>query len=465
MTTLRDTAEAFLTADARVATFRIAAAGGRLDIAVTPSDDWIAQERGAAHAALSSRILRQWQMVYDRSYRWDKAVRPPNFDAWVSGFTGEAIPISRMQIWLDDALAQMRSVPHARVLEVGCGVGLVAAALAPGGVAYYGIDFSEEAIASLGAWVATQPALSHVRLAQRAAHELDDLAFDGAELAILNSVVQYFPDADYLLRVLKGVEAHIVPDGAIFLGDLRAAALLPMRATCVAAARAKEGATIAEVRTDAVAVLGLAREFAVDPGFFEALAASLPRLGAVRFSLKPEAADHELSGYRYDATLLLDAPRQAAAPTMAAAPPAEIADRLERERPEAVAVLDVPNARLARDVALALAIADAAPDVRLADLSPSADAAAVEPGALAAAAAVRGYEAELRFSPGSSEGRFDALLRRPGVQRRWPDGARPVALATDPLGDELAAKLRRDLQASLNAALGGRNLARIELTP
>ena len=49
-----------------------------------------------------------------------------------------------MQIWLDEALSLMRSVPHARVVEIGCGVGLVAAALAPGGRSYFGLDLSSE---------------------------------------------------------------------------------------------------------------------------------------------------------------------------------------------------------------------------------------------------------------------------------------------------------------------------------
>ena len=465
MATLRETAEAFLQVDARVAAFAVVEAEGRLDISVAAAEAWIERERAAAHAALSSRILRQWQMVYDKSYRWDKAVRPPNFDAWISGFTGEAIPTPRMQAWLDDALARMRGVPHARVLEVGCGVGLVVSALAPGGAAYFGIDFSGEAIASLSAWLATQPALAHVRLAQRAAHELDDLDLADVELAVLNSVVQYFPDADYLMRVLAGLAARIDAGGSIFLGDLRAAALLPMHATCVAAARAKEGATVGEVRADAVAVLGLARELAIDLGFFDPLGTRLPQLGTVRFSLKPAAVDHELSGYRYDAMLRLGGPRDPGAPAVAAGSLPEIVDRLDRERPEAVAVLGLPNARLARDVALARSIGTAAPETLLATLSIDVDSGAIEPDTLAAAVAAAGYEAELRFSPGSPEGRFDALLRRPGARAAWPISAPLAGLTNDPLGDELAGKLRRDLQTSLDAALGGRGVARVALTP
>ncbi len=463
---LRGTAEAFLGRDARVATFAIHEADGSLEIVLTPAPTWVAAERAAAHAALETRILKQWQMVYDRSYRWDREVRPPNFDAWVSGFTGEAISNERMQIWLDDALSLMRSVPHERVIEIGCGVGLVAAALAPGGRTYFGLDLSSEAIASLAAWVATRPELSHVRLAQCAAHDLDglsELVPGGGDLAVMNSVVQYFPDAPYLERVLTAVVTRLALGGAVFLGDLRAAALLPMRATNVAAARAEAGATVAKVRADAVAVLGLARELAIDPAYLVGLGTALPRLGAITFSLKPAAADHELSGYRYDAILRLDVPEEQPAPVVPGGTLADILARLHEERPEAVAFCNLANARLARDAALSRAVADAAPETPLAALDIAADPAAIEPSALAHATAARGYAVELRFTSGSPEGRFDALLRRPGVAARWPAPPHVAMPTNDPLGDDLASRLRRDLQASLDAALGGRGKAKVVL--
>ena len=43
---------------------------------------------------------------------------------------------------------------------------------------------------------------------------------------ILNSVVQYFPSLDYLLRVLHQAVAAAAPGGAIFLGDVRSLPLL-----------------------------------------------------------------------------------------------------------------------------------------------------------------------------------------------------------------------------------------------
>ena len=43
---------------------------------------------------------------------------------------------------------------------------------------------------------------------------------------ILNSVVQYFPSIDYLLRVLEGAVNAVAPGGSIFVGDVRSLPLL-----------------------------------------------------------------------------------------------------------------------------------------------------------------------------------------------------------------------------------------------
>ena len=465
---LRTAAESFLANDARVASFALTEEEGRLLASVAPAVAWLRSERAAAYEAISGRMLRQWQMVYDRSYRRDATVRAPNFDAWISRITDAPIPVERMQVWLGDALAQLRSVPHARVLDVGCGVGLVLADLAQGGTAYDGLDFSEEALASLGAWVATQDTLRHVRLIQGSAHDIDTLDVGGTEsfeVAVLNSVVQYFPDADYLVRVLRAVAGKIATGGAIFLGDLRATALLPMLAACVAAAHAPRGATVGEVREQMRAAQGMARELAIDPSFLGGLGTSLPRLADVRFSLKPATADRELACYRYDAMLLLDAPTGVVAPRVEVATMDDIVGRIDKGA-DAFAIMGLANARLARDVVLARELATAADDMSFATLLAVVDATkpdGFEPDAIAAAAAARGYAAEMRFTPGSPEGRFDVLIRKGDRKAQWPQTAVAAYPTNDPLGAELMGKLRRGLQGSLDKAVGAPGFVRLDL--
>ena len=46
------------------------------------------------------------------------------------------------------------------------------------------------------------------------------------DLVVINSVVQYFPGVDYLLRVLDGATAALAPGGTLFVGDVRSLPLL-----------------------------------------------------------------------------------------------------------------------------------------------------------------------------------------------------------------------------------------------
>ena len=46
------------------------------------------------------------------------------------------------------------------------------------------------------------------------------------DTVIINSVIQYFPDVSYLLRVLEGALHVIKPGGRLFVGDVRSLPLL-----------------------------------------------------------------------------------------------------------------------------------------------------------------------------------------------------------------------------------------------
>src|SRR3982075_2550995 len=109
-----------------------------------------------------------------------------------------------MTEWLLRSTERIASLSPDRVLEIGCGLGLVLQHVAPMARLYRGTDISSTAIAGLRAWAAGQQQLAHVELARREATALSDIAPNFFDTVILNSVVQYFPDIDYLLQVLRG---------------------------------------------------------------------------------------------------------------------------------------------------------------------------------------------------------------------------------------------------------------------
>ena len=87
---------------------------------------------------------------------------------------GEQIPVEEMRIWVEETVGRLRALKPRRVLEVGCGTGLLLSRLAGGCERYIGIDFSREVLKQLGGYVATRADLKHVELREGMAEMIWD---------------------------------------------------------------------------------------------------------------------------------------------------------------------------------------------------------------------------------------------------------------------------------------------------
>ncbi len=115
-----------------------------------------------------------------------------------------AIPQEQMQEWLHGTVDRIRARNPQRILEIGCGVGLLVEHLAPAASVYVGTDLSLRAVRDLRRWMASQPTLAHVLLRHAEATDFTGLQHGAFDTVIVNSVAQYLPDADYLLEVMTG---------------------------------------------------------------------------------------------------------------------------------------------------------------------------------------------------------------------------------------------------------------------
>jgi len=192
-----------------------------------------------------------------------------------------------------------------RVLEVGCGTGLLLTRLAASCAQYVGVDFSATVLDQLSRYLARRPGLEHVSLQQAMAHELSFVADDSGDLGILNSVVQYFPDVDYLLQVLAEAVRVTAPGGHIFIGDVRSLPLLGAYHASVQLYKALDEMSLEELRRRTHQAQRNEKELALDPVLFEELGQRWDKIGRVHKRLKPGAYDNELSRFRYDVLLEL----------------------------------------------------------------------------------------------------------------------------------------------------------------
>jgi amino acid adenylation domain-containing protein/non-ribosomal peptide synthase protein (TIGR01720 family) len=306
-------------------------------------------------AAGQSEQVMQWQTVFDDSY----SHLPPHQDltfniiGWNSSYTGQPIPEEEMREWVDRTVARILSLRPSRVLEIGCGTGLLLFRIAPHCARYCGTDFSEVALRRLQQQLTTPGReLPQVTLMQRQADHFAGMAAAAFDAVVLNSVVQYFPDIDYLLRVLEGAVQVVQPGGFIFVGDVRSLPLLEAFHASVQLHQAPSSLSRAQLRQRVQRYMALEEELVIDPAFFSALQQHLPQISHVAIRLKRGRYHNELTKFRYDAILHVgpeDPPAvehpwldwQEEGLTLAS-----IRQLLVETEPEMLGIMHVPNARL-----------------------------------------------------------------------------------------------------------------------
>ncbi len=429
----------------------------------------VPQPAAAAGAGDGLQYVEQWRELYDQTYAQGA---PPqareddtfNLQGWNSSYTGEPIPAGEMREWLDGTVGRLLALPHRRVLEVGCGTGLLLFRVAPEAERYRGTDFSGVALAQVQAELAGR-GLPQVELAQGLADDWAGVRPGDFELVVLNSVVQYFPGVEYLVKVLEGAVAAVAPGGAVFVGDVRSLPLLEAFHASVQLHRAADSLPAAELARRVGRRVADEEELVVDPELFLALARRLPAVCRVEVLLKRGRHANELTRFRYDVILHVggvekggDESRPYVWESLGGL------ERLLAERPAAVTVSGIPNSRLA-GAAMALELLagremEMAGELR-AEIERRAGAA-VDPEDLWVLADRLGYDADLTGSAaGGADGRFDAVLRRRGAG--VPAGVSPgeaggeelpwSAYANDPLRADQARRLAPELRRFLESEL------------
>lgn len=301
--------------------------------------------------------IAQWRELYDATYRGSSSGSGDfNIVGWQSSYSGQAIPDDEMRIWVDQTVAALRSVGARDVLEIGCGTGLLLSQLAPSCRSYIGLDFSAEVLGQLRDYVRSRPDLEHVQLCHSAADQLSAFADDSADLIILNSVVQYFPDVSYLLDVLKHAFRVVRSGGSVFVGDVRSLPLLEPFHVSVQLHQLPGTTSLAQLRERVAHQVRTENELVVDPKLFFELSQRIPRAGRAQLRLKHGAYDNELSKFRYDVFIRVGTPEtsRAAGECVAADPRGEwrvAVRRLLAESPTSVITV-----RGLRDVRAAAAL-------------------------------------------------------------------------------------------------------------
>lgn len=462
-----------------------------------PDYDGAAQAEPAEQEGEDEHVeyIARWQQLYDSAYCQKAAPRDATFNitGWNSSYTGKPIPEEEMREWVNRTVERILAGQPRRVLEIGCGTGLLLFRVAPRCAEYVGIDFSRPALDQIGRQLA-QRTLPQVTLRQGTAAEcwaeIPTAAFD---TVVINSVIQYFPSINYLLDVIRSAINALSPEGGrIFIGDVRSFALLELFHASVQSEHAAAHLTNAQFRQRVQRQISHENELTVAPEFFVALRQHFPAIRHVETLPKRARARNEMACFRYDVILHVGRDDTAAcsSPAMLATHPqplpggeaaewldwreqrlnfGDLCRLLKETAPERLGLTHVPNARLAAANAVLAWLhgaegADAAENIgELREtLRGKRGHDALDPEDLWKLNDTLPYFVDMSWAPGAPDGAYSVLFRRRQAQAAYtlphfpdlPETIQPWrAYANDPLRGKhsrtLLPRLRSFLQERL----------------
>ncbi|MEN9865451.1 MAG: D-alanine--poly(phosphoribitol) ligase, subunit 1, partial [Pseudomonadota bacterium] len=396
-----------------------------------------------------------WGQASDDIYQGATATdAQTNFSGWYSSYDRTEIPVHDMQEWLDHTVSRIRALSARRILEIGCGAGLLLHRLAPACERYHGVDLSPVVIAQLQATLAAQsgqhlqadlhanpeagarPAC-HITLAAAAADAVAQGLSESFDTVIINSVAQYFPSLAYLDQVLQAALSLLHPTGGqIFIGDVRHLGLHRVFHSALALHQAQPPTAVAQIRSTVARSMAMETELLLDPRYFFCLQQQYPQIVQVQILPKAGQARNELTKFRYDVVLTLAHSRSASAWQTAQPGPASQLqphwqtwqadmnlawlDATLAQPADYLALRNLPDERIAAENAACHALGQAAPQQSVEQLLACLPATAPAPGLaqLTALGQRHGYILESSVAAGE-QGGLHLVWHKTGLPIDW----------------------------------------------
>ncbi|MEG4202976.1 amino acid adenylation domain-containing protein [Microcoleus sp. Pol7_A1] len=431
----------------------------------------VAREKNQIMQLQDEQVL-QWQMLYNETYNQPAVESDPTFNivGWNSSYTNQPIPAQQMRDWANNQAAKILALQPSRVLEIGCGTGLLLFQIASRCTQYCGTDFSPISLNYIRQHLANQQ-LANVTLLQKMATDFEGVETAAFDAVILNSVVQYFPNIDYLVQVLEGAVKATAPGGFIFIGDVRSLPLLAAFHASVQLYQAEPSLAGEQLQQRVQMQIFQETELVIEPEFFSALKQRFPQIGGVEIQLIRGSYHNELTDFRYNAILHIAS--ETARPKLSQKGEWGAEKRLDwsaenqnltvtkvqqillQNQLDVLRIANVPNARVMAAVKAAelLSVVDKFPTAgQLQKAVEKVEDLGVDPEAWYALEVP--YNVNISWSNSDSQGRYDVVFARGETRDFVPktrsDNLRPWrSYANNPLQGKVARKLVPQLQAYL----------------
>jgi amino acid adenylation domain-containing protein len=225
-----------------------------------------------------------------------------NTNIWISSYTGKAIGKEHMIEWVDATVNRIKDLKPTNILELGSGSGLILFNIINDCGYYYATDVSSNAIEYTNQVINKFGYTHKVSALACTAQEVPYQLFEKpCDIVILNSVLQHFPDLNYLESVIMQSINHMSGPGYVFVGDISDYRLL----NCFHYSVQKyKGQEVTPSLIDHFAKRD--KTLVVAPAYFLRLQELNKRITHVEIMPRLGKLSNEMNDYRYDTILHID---------------------------------------------------------------------------------------------------------------------------------------------------------------
>jgi amino acid adenylation domain-containing protein len=384
------------------------------------------QNNGASQSGNHSETEHwrsQWDMLFTTAINESAGKKDAieNLDSVISGWAGGANTHGQVQEWIDRTVERISRLRPGKVYEIGCGTGQLLFRIAPKCAEYWASDFVQVAVDKLQQRVTTVgQELPQVKLFCRPADKFDGIPQGYFDTLVINSVSQYFPNVDYLVRVLEGAVKAVKSGGRVFVGDVQSYALLNCYHTAAQLQRATSNLTVGQLQQRIKQRMAQENELVVNPEFFHALKKAVPAISNVEIQLRRGHLVNETTQFHYDAILHVgpgakpvSIPQwhewQREKMTLH-----EVKRILQAERPDILAFRSVPNSRLQKEVKACQLVWQSQPIVLAAQVRDIVEKTPVGigPEDLWAIGEEYSYSVDVRWNGSGDQATLDVVFRK-----------------------------------------------------
>jgi amino acid adenylation domain-containing protein/thioester reductase-like protein len=364
----------------------------------------------------------QWQKIWNDAYSQSDAEEDPTFNisGWNNSYTGLPVPPAEVREWVEHTVKRILSLKPSRVLEIGCGTGMLLFRIAPHCEYYCGTDITEASVNYIEEQLNNQGQdWSKVSLYQTSADHLELVNNQAFDAVVINSVIQYFPSINYLVQVLENLVNKVDSGGFIFVGDVRSLPLLETFHTSVQLYQSPATLSTKQLKQRIQKRLNQEQGLVIDPNFFLALKQHFPQITDVEIVIKRGRYHNELVRFRYDVILRVGTPEtniehpwldwQQGSFTLE-----KLRQFLAELNPQILVIRNIPNARIFADVKAQEILAHKdCPDTvaQLRELVEKDTQNVVEPEDIWALSEELPYNININWSEDKANGCYDVIFK------------------------------------------------------